>query len=103
MSEAINAEERNQLAAEFALGLLEGEDLERARALAHDDSGFRAEVGRWSGRFAPLLDDVEPVAPPPHLLAAIEQRIGQQHQRADNVHQLRRRLNVWRGLSFLQF
>lgn len=95
----MNPEERNQLAAEYAVGLLEGEELERARELASEDSEFRADVARWSGQLAPLLDEVEPVAPPPRVLAAIEQRISKLQQRANNVYQLRRRLNVWRGFA----
>jgi anti-sigma-K factor RskA len=96
-------EERDQLAAEYALGLLEGEELARARALAAADPDFSADVARWSGRLAPLLDEVEPVAPPPHVLGAIEQRIAapqtERQAQPSNVVQLRRRLNVWRGFA----
>ena len=96
-------EEREQLAAEFALGLLEGDELARAGALAATDAAFRDEVARWSGRFAPLFDEVEPVEPPPHVIEAIRQRIGgtshSLQAQPSNVHHLRRRLNVWRGFA----
>ena len=71
----ITPAERGELAAEYALGVLDGEALARARSLAAGDPVFRAEVARWSGRLAPLLDDVAPVAPParawPQIDAAI--------------------------------
>ena len=103
MSIEMTPEERDQLAAEYALGLLEGEELAQARALASADADFSADVARWSGRLAPLLDEIEEVAAPPHVLGAIERRIAQpQHQpepQPSNVYQLRRRLNVWRGFA----
>lgn len=92
-------EERNELAAEYALGVLDGEELARARALAAADRQFADEVAEWSGRLAPLLDEVEPVDPPARLLAAIEQRLGERQDPADNVVYLRRRMNVWRGFA----
>ena len=94
-------EERDQLAAEYALGLLEGEEFARARSLAAAEGGFRAEVARWSGRLAPLLEEVESVEPPADVLAAIERRLGtsEAEPEANNVYQLRRRLNVWRGFA----
>jgi anti-sigma-K factor RskA len=99
MSAAIAPDERAELAGEYALRLLEGEERERARALVASDSEFRADVARWSGQLAPLFDEVEPVAPPPRVLAAIEQRIAQPPERVDNVYQFRRRLNLWRGFA----
>ncbi len=48
--------EREHLAAEHSLGLLTGDDLDRARALLRSDPAFRASVERWAGRLAPLLD-----------------------------------------------
>ena len=92
-------EERSELAAEFALGVLEGEDLARARALIAADIQFAEEVAHWWGRLAPLLDDVEPVAPPAHVFAAIEQQLGNRQRPAHNVLYLRRRMDVWRGIA----
>ena len=99
MSDALTPEERGALAAEYALGVLDGEELARARALAAGDREFAGEVANWSGRLAPLLDEVEPVEPPARLFAAIEQRLGDRHEPADNVVYLRRRVNVWRGFA----
>lgn len=95
-------EDRDQLAAEFALGALGGPELAQARALAESDPSFRAEIARWSGRLSPLLDDVPPAAPPAELWSAIEQQIGSTPATAapaTNVIQLRRRVGIWRGIA----
>lgn len=92
------ADEPNDLAAEYALGVLTGDELRRARELARTDAQFRANVARWSGRLAPMLDDVDPVAPPDATWRAIAHRIG---GAADdgNVVQLRRSVKQWRGIA----
>lgn len=94
------------LAGEYALGLLEGEDLFRARSLLESDDGFRARVSHWSARLAPLLDEVEAVVPPAGLWARVERSIapsGPERSAApaasSNVHVLRRRVNLWRGYA----
>jgi len=90
------AEERDLLAAELAMGLLDGEERAEAEALAARDHDFRAAVAGWSGRLAPLLDEVVPAAPPASLWARIEARIAPP---PSNVVQLRRKVNLWRGYS----
>ncbi len=99
MTGPMTPEEQSELAGEFALGLLDGDDLARARALSGADPQFAAEVAAWSGRLAPLLDEIEAVTPNDRVLAAIEARLGTRGEPADNVHYLRRRVNVWRGLT----
>jgi anti-sigma-K factor RskA len=89
------SDERNQLAAEYALGVLDGDDLQRARALLAGDPDFRAEVGGWSARLAPMLDEVAPVAAPANLWPKIESRL----RGGDNVVVLRRKLGVWQGVA----
>ena len=95
----ISGEERAHLAAELALGVLDGDDLANARALFAEDAQFRAEVGAWLGRFGPLLDEVESVEPSSDLWPAIERRLGGSAAANDNLRGLRRRLNVWRGVA----
>ncbi len=51
------------LAAEYALGLLEGEDLLRARGMVASDPDFAAAVARWERQLAPLLDEVPAATP----------------------------------------
>lgn len=96
---AMTPEERSELAGEFALGLLEGEDQARALNLAKTDPQFAAEVAAWSGRLAPLLDEIEPVAPPKRVLAEIEDRLGSRREPGGNVVYLQRRVNLWRGFA----
>lgn len=63
------------MAAELALGLIEGE--ERAVALRRTmaEPGFAQEVTRWRAHFSTLLDGVAPVAPPPELEARVMRAI----------------------------
>lgn len=95
----ITAEERDSLAAEFALGLLDGEELALARSLLTTDPGFGDEVARWSGRLAPLLDEVEQAQPPERLWRQISDSIGTDSRPTAEIHQLRRKVSVWRGIS----
>lgn len=85
-------------AAELALGVLEGDELAEARAMAARDPEFRNEVARWSGRLAPMLDEVEPVTPPNGVWRAIEARLGGPAAN-DNVAALQRRVGIWRGIA----
>lgn len=85
--------ERDIDAAERALGLepLRGEDREG-----------RAAREAWDLRFAPLLDAVEPVAPPDGLLGRIEARIEALTDKDGTVVELarmRRRLRLWKGTA----
>ena len=93
------SEEQTLLAAEYALGVLDGAELAEARALAGRDAAFRAEAERWSGRLAPMLDDVAPATPPEGMWARIDAAVGAGSAANDNVVDLRRRVTVWRGVS----
>ena len=90
--------DQNELAAELALGVLEGDELRRARAMAASDAEFRNEVARWSGRLAPLLDEVEPATPPDGVWRRIEASLGGRAAN-DNVVTLQRRVGMWRGIA----
>lgn len=94
----VSREEWQQLAAEHALGLLTGDELAHARTLFAEEAEFRAEVGRWQGRLAPLLDEIAPAAPPERLWQSIEARIGAASA-GGNVVQLRRRVTMWQGMT----
>jgi anti-sigma-K factor RskA len=100
---AMNSEELDRLAGEYALGLLEGEELAQAVRLLAGDGDFRARVARWSGRFAPLLEEVEAESPPPGLWARVERAIAPAaitaQPQGSNVVMLRRKVNLWRGYS----
>jgi anti-sigma-K factor RskA len=91
------------LAAELAIGLLEGEALAAARRREAEEPEFAALVAAWAERLAPLLEEVRDEAPPPTVWNSIEARIGPAAAAAadtpSNVHQLRRRTSLWRGYS----
>jgi anti-sigma-K factor RskA len=84
-------EERDLLAAEYILRLLEGEELLRARGLAAGDAQFQAAVDAWERRLAPLAADVAEVSPPPELWARIERAIGAEARPARKGGPARRR------------
>src|SRR5690242_15154819 len=91
-------EPTNDLAAEYALGVLTGEELQRAHVLMRTDAGFRRDVARWSGRLAPMLDGVDDATPPPQVWDSIRRHVGEE-MGAGNVVQLRRRVSQWRGIA----
>jgi anti-sigma-K factor RskA len=91
------------LAAEYALGVLDGPERARAEALAARDPAFAAEVAAWQARLAPLADDVAPVSPPESLWARIEARLPvalPERKPSPARPGLWRNLAFWRGLSF---
>ena len=88
--------ELDALAGEYAIGVAEDADRARAELLIRSNPVFRAAVARWSGRLAPLLDEVEGVAPPRALWPGIAARLG---GASDNIVSLTRRLSIWRGAA----
>ena len=86
------------LAAEYALGLLTGDELRSARERVRSDSAFCQEVARWRGRLGPMLDEVESADPPSSAWHTIERRLGGAGD-GGNVVQLRRRVTRWRGIA----
>ena len=61
----------DRLAAEYAIGLLEGQDLLDARGRVASDPAFAQAVEWWEERLAPLLDGIAETAPPEQLFARI--------------------------------
>lgn len=92
MAEPIPPEERDALAAELALGLLEGEARAAALRLRLSDPGFAQEVQAWETRLAPLCAGFEE-APSPDLWAGIEARLD---AGGEDVTALARRMRAWR-------
>lgn len=65
------------LAAELALGLLDGAEHAAARQRLLTDPDFAAETAWWQDRFASLAHGAVPAQPPGGLLARIEARLNQ--------------------------
>lgn len=93
MDEPLTPEQdRDALAAELALGLLDGDARAEAQRLRLSDRGFAAQVAAWEARFAGLADDVAAVTPPKELWDGIAARL----PAVERVVSLETRLNRWR-------
>jgi anti-sigma-K factor RskA len=115
MTDDLDHDERDALAAEYALGTLEGEELAQAEALRTADPGFAAQVQSWERRLGALNAMVEEVEPPADLWERIRARINGAAPSAPmrlpevgrpssspaerNVIVLARRLNHWRAAA----
>ena len=67
--------DRSAMAAELALGLLEGAERAEALRLMLAEPGFAAEVEAWRARLAPLYDGFAEVAAPAGLMDRIDSLI----------------------------
>jgi anti-sigma-K factor RskA len=63
-------------AAEFALGVLDGEERRAAAARLAVDPAFAAEVAEWEERLAPLSAEIAPVTPPAQVWTRIAAALG---------------------------
>jgi anti-sigma-K factor RskA len=92
------------LAAEFVLGLVEGNRRDVLARRAASDPAFAALVADWEGRLGGLADEVVPVDAPPHVwdgiankLASVSATSGPAREPAPGLWNS---LPFWRGLSF---
>lgn len=101
--------DRDRLAAEHALRLLEGEELLTARGLVASDPAFAADVAQWEERLAPLHDTVPAVGPGADLWPRIEAAITDAQASADSsgshasgdIVALRKQVRRWQVASML--
>ncbi|MEO1968536.1 MAG: anti-sigma factor [Sphingomonadaceae bacterium] len=91
---------RETMAAEYALGLLEGAELLEARGLMANDTDFAQQVGWWEDRLAPLFDELGEMNPPANLWERIQAAIDDPAPPAETVL-LRHRLRIWQGAATL--
>jgi anti-sigma-K factor RskA len=92
MTEAPETED--MLAAEYALGLLEGADLVAAQKRVGADPAFAKRVVAWEARLSQMAD-LDPVAPPPAAKAALMQRLFPDRR----PEPFWRRLGLWQALT----
>lgn len=90
------SEERDLLAAEYALRLVEGAELEEARARAARDPEFAAAVAAWEEKLQPLAEVLPAVEPSPAVWAAVERATEAAPAAANDNSELGRRLKRWR-------
>ena len=91
--------EQDLLAAELALGLLDGTERAEALRLCLSDPAFARAVDAWSIRLSPLLDSVPPVVAPERAWHAVAARIGAVPQLANDATV--RQLRHWRRGALL--
>ncbi|MFM6830498.1 MAG: anti-sigma factor domain-containing protein, partial [Novosphingobium sp.] len=87
--------ERDYLAAELALGLLDGEDLVTARGLAASDADFARQVEQWQQQLAPLLDTISHQTPPKHVWDRVVSQLAARPEDGAQILVLQRRLRIW--------
>lgn len=85
------------LAAEYALGVLDGAARADAAARVVREPDFARAVAAWETRLAPWAAEIAEVAPPPHLWDAIAARLPAEPAPRAGVWQS---LAFWRGLAF---
>lgn len=97
MTSEQSPEDADLLAAEFALGLLTGDDLDEARRLVSEDRAFARSVADWEVRLAALAEDLPAEAPRPSVKDALLTRLFPEPARAAFWHGSR----VWQAVSAL--
>ncbi len=95
MSDMIAPLPSEPVAAEFALGLLEGEALQAAHARVKTDPDFAQDVAAWQESLATLADDIKPITPPDHIRAQLMQRLFGAPQKTS----LWARAGIWQAVS----
>jgi anti-sigma-K factor RskA len=99
-----SSEDRELLAAEYVLGVLDATETERAEELLTNDRSFATEVRAWRERLAPLDATATPIAASPGLWQRIETAtLGKQaaaavHRKAllPSLDALWERIDFWR-------
>lgn len=88
-------EEDEAMAAELALGLLDGAEAQEAVARLSQDPQFAQSVRDWQERLAAMTDDLTPVMAPARARQAIRERLG--HARAPLTRDPNERGTWWRS------
>lgn len=85
----------DMLAAELAMGLLEGDEAKEAACRAAEEPGFAARVTAWEMQFAGMAEELDPVAPSPSTKRDVMARVfGEEKPKS-----LWQRLWVWQATS----
>jgi anti-sigma-K factor RskA len=85
-----------RLAAEYALGVLDGAERAAAAQRIGREPVFAALVAQWEARFAPWANEIDEVAPPPHVWERIAAALPAP---APSRQTLWQSLALWRGLT----
>lgn len=86
------------LAAEYALGVMQGADRDSFAMRIAGDPALAREVRKWDEHFVGFADDIEPVAPPQSVRTALQNRLFADLPSSGRAG-LWNSLNFWRGLA----
>lgn len=88
-----------RLAAEYAMGLLEGEELLAARGRMANEPAFAGLVARWERQLTPLLDDIDGASPSPEVWERIAGEFKDAAEQDSPVVILQRRVTLWQRIA----
>ena len=89
-------DDREGLAAEFALGTLSATERHEAESLMVGDTEFAGMVRAWERRLIPLALALEPVETPPRIRGAVMKAIAGDAAGSDTVLAWKRKATAWR-------
>lgn len=92
-----------QLASEYALGILTNDEKNRADALFVNDPSFRLMVEEWQERIAPMLDEGGEVPEPEKVWKEVESQLFGEQETGENAPEntgFWSNVVLWRRLSF---
>jgi len=103
MSEADSTEPNGQdlTAAEYVLGVLDGEARRAAERRMVQDAVFAREVAFWEERLGGLAEAIPPVEPPAGSWARIEAAIASARTSPREIRGIWDNLPLWRGLALV--
>ena len=88
------------LAAEYALGVLDGDVRAAVQARLVQDVVFAARVDAWNDKLAPLAESLEPTAPPASVKEQLNIRLfGESQSRSAGLAGWFESLTFWRAAT----
>jgi anti-sigma-K factor RskA len=88
------------IAGEYVLGVLDADTHRAFATRLPREPALAREVSEWERQLAPMLEEVEPVTPPPGLWPRVRQHVGLATvQAASRAAPLWERLGFWRGFG----
>lgn len=89
-------DDREELAAEFAIGTLSADEQREAEVLLASDAAFASMVKAWERRLIPLALALEPIEAPPRIRGAVMKAIAGDAPGAETVVSWKRKASAWR-------
>ncbi len=99
MSGAVNLDADEQLAVEFALGILDSSERESVHLRLTNDRKFAKKVSTWEVALAPMAESLPPTAPPPGILDGVLKTIHEKGYSIPGTMTVRSRDGNWREVA----